>query len=175
MAVTLTVESAGAQTWIYMWSGTSRFDVWEDGVKTLSQTTQTQRTVTGPDAEEPPIIEVTDADLVGEAESLLYSPLVKFQWRGDPNAAYYAVQRFISSAWTDIKQLLETGLGYYSDATLPLDDDTNHDIRVTGVDDFGTESERMLIDIDMVRNPDAPVIDITYAQGTGLATIAARV
>ena len=168
------VEKLATLAWMYTWAGTAPFDVWLSGEKVRNQTSDTTIIVEGADSEEPPAIEVRDANDTGLAESQEYSPLLTFQWRGNTDSIRYLVQESVSSVWTTRKPIRESGLGYYRDTTLALADATAANWRVIAEDESGNQSQPLLIEVFIVRNPSPPSIDITYSSGTGLATVAAR-
>lgn len=170
-----TTEKTGSAAWLYEWTGTSPFDVYrDDGELLLKQTTLTSLTVEGPDLLEPPALLVRDASDTGLAEIVEFSPRVTIQWRGESTASFYKVQQFVDAAWVNRKVVVEAGLGYYRDETLALTDVTTASLRVISFDEEGNESEPLLVDVFVVRNPPPPSISISYSSGTGLITVAAR-
>lgn len=173
MSIVTTAEKVGATTVRYTWSGTAPYDVWLNGEKVLSQTDATSFVAQSPGEDVPYAIEVTDATLVGVAESERYSPRLRIQWRGQTDAAYYAIQRYSGSAWETKQIARESGQGYYRYITTAEADGASAQWRVVAEDEDGNEGAVLSHTQTVVCNPSPPNVAGTYAAGTGLLTIAA--
>lgn len=173
MSLTPTATRTGSYSVRYDWAGTAPFDVWRDGVKILSGTDLTTCTVQTTDGTSNPLpaVEITDATDTEYAASLQYSPLVKFQWRGQADASYYVVEQYIDLAWTALAMIKENGSGYYSFQSQAQTDAATVDFRVIPYDARGYDGLPLTITHSVVCNPDPPPIGYSYSAGTGLLTI----
>lgn len=173
MPLITTAEQVGTTTVRYSWSGTAPYDVWLNGECLLRQTAATSFVVEyyGEDAE--PWIEVLDSTDVDPAQSELYSPRLRLQWRGQVDAQHYAVQRFNvdTEEWDDAQFIAELGRGYCWTKTPPEADGTEAEWRVVAQDSRGYESPVVVVDRVMVCNPGTPVVAGVYDSGTGDLTV----
>lgn len=175
MPVIPTVKKIGSASYEYSWSGTSPYDVYQDGDEVLFQTTDTSLIVHAPDSLEPPALEIFDADDTTTPESLLYPPRATLQWRGVSQAEHYRVEQFVDAAWaTQVPVIVEREQGYIQWTTDALADVTTHQFRVIAVDAFDYESEPLPFDIFINRNPPPPSINMVYGEGPPTITITAR-
>jgi len=175
MPVTPTATRVGTYAVRYDWTGTAPFDVWRDGQLVLDNTTATTYTAQTTDGTSNPLpaIEILDANDTAIAQSLQYSPMVRFQWRGQSDAAYYQIQQYVSSEWTAKGMVRESGIGYYSWESQPQTDGTSPQWRVVPYDSRGYAGLPLDVTHAVVRNPAPPAVTYTYSAGTGLLTIAA--
>jgi hypothetical protein len=173
--MTTTITKAGPYAWRYDYTGTAPFDLYHDGRVIAAQTTDTSIVLNGDDDEEPPALEIVDADATATPQSVRYSPLYVGQFRGDAAMAYYAIEQYIGSAWTQIREIPEDGNGGYRRFEVgPLDDVTTHRFRVTPYDGGDNAGYPLVLEVFMRRNPPEPSVSVTYDSGTGDITIAAR-
>lgn len=173
MPIIPTATRTGSYSVKYDWAGTAPFDVWQDGVKILNQTTATTYTAQTTDGTTNPLpaVEVLDSTDTEVAQSKQFSPLVKFQWRGQSDASYYQVQQYVDAEWTAKAMVKENGTGYYSYESIPLTDDTTAEFRVVPYDIRGYAGLPLPITHTIVRNPPPPAVAYAYSAGTGLLTV----
>lgn len=175
MPVTPTATRTGSYAVRYEWMGTAPFDVWRDGRIVLEQTTATTYTAQTTDGTTAPLpaIEILDDTDTTIAQSRQYSPVVRFQWRGQSDASYYKIQQYVDSEWTAIGMVRESGAGYYSWASQPQTDGESVEFRVVPYDTRGYDGLPLPVTHTVVCNPSPPDVSYTYNAGTGLLTIAA--
>jgi len=166
MAKLLTIEKVGYRAWYYSWSGTAPYRVYYKG-RLFETTDNAYITMEDSGAEtestnEPPVIEVLDANDTDTAENLLYPPCLAIQWRGTTTADYYIVEEYSGGEWVERFTANESGAGYYLVNTSPISDLSNSQWRVTAVDTYGNETTPVSYTRYIVRNPAAPQISITY-------------
>lgn len=166
-------EQVGPTTVRYTWSGTAPFDVWLKGERLAYQTAATEFVVEyyGQDAE--PWIEVLDADDVSPAQSELYSPRLRLQWRGQTDADVYLIQRYDDdeAEWIDKQMVREMGRGYSWTRTTPEANGTTPQWRVMAQDARGYQSEVRSFTREVVCNPSTPAVSGVYDEGTGEITV----
>ncbi len=173
MSITVTAERVGTYAVKYAWTGTAPFDIWCNGEKILNQTTTTSTVVQFPSETVPHAIEVRDADSVGVANSVKYSPRIRLQWRGQSGVDYYKVQAYLSAEWSTRQIVRENGKGYYMFTTIAQADASTVQWRIVPVDYRKYEGEPVTFSHYVVRNPEPPDVALSYAAGTGLLTVAA--
>lgn len=173
MSLTPTAERLGTYAVRYTWSGTAPYAVWVNGEKLLNQTTLTEAIVQFPGESVPHACEVRDANDSGSAESVVYSPRLRIQWRGQNDAEYYKVQTYTGGAWATQQVVREDGSGYYQFSTVAQTDGATVQWRVVPVDERGYSGAAIDFSQFVVRNPAPPDVTMTYAAGTGLLTVAA--
>ena len=173
MPITPTAIRTGSYSVKYDWSGTAPYDVWQDGVKVRNQTTSTTYTAqtTNGTTNPLPAIEITDSTDTDPAQSIQYSPLVKFQWRGQADASYYVVEQYIDSEWTALAMIKENGTGYYSYESTHQTDGITAEFRVLPTDSRAYQGLPLPITHTVVRNPVPPAVAYSYSAGTGLLTM----
>ena len=168
-----TAEKLGAYSVRYTWAGTSPFDVYVNGERVLNQTTDTTLVVQYPSEATPHACEVRDANDTGTAASVEYSPRLRLQWRGQADAQFYHIQKYVASVWTTQQIASETGKGYYNYTTTAQADDTTVQWRVMPQDSRGYQGTPVDFSFFVVRNPAPPAVAYSYAAGTGLLTVSA--
>ena len=175
MPLTPTATRTGANSVKYTWSGTAPYDVWQDGIKVLDQTTLTQYIAQTLDGSTNPLpaIEVLDDTDTTTAQSYRFSPRVTFQWRGQADALVYLIQEYVDAEWTTRAAAVETGDGYYQFTTAALDDVTTATWRVRPQDANGYSGDPVTLTHFMVRNPAPPAVSYSYSSGTGNLTVSA--
>ena len=174
MPLVTTAEQIASTTVRYTWSGTAPFDVWLNGECLLRQTTATSFIVEYDGESAEPWIEVLDATDTEPAQSEVYRPRMRLQWRGQTDAAHYAVQRYNpdTDEWDDAQFIAELGRGYCWTKTPPEADGTTAQWRVVAQDSRGYESPVVVESRVIVCNPRTPVVVGTYDADTGELTIA---
>jgi hypothetical protein len=174
-AVTPAVAKTGTATWRYDWAGqgTPPYRIVRDGFTAVLTTTDTEYSVSGDDAYEPPVIEVLDSTET-ESPSEATPPYIDIQWRGHSNAATYIIERWDGAEWDFVEEVTEVGQGYYQWSTEAVDDATAHRYRVVVVDRVGNESAAVEANVSLIRIPPPPRIQMAYDEGTGLVTVSAR-
>lgn len=173
MPLLVTAEQVAATTVRYTWSGEAPYDVWLNGARVLRQTNQTAFVVeyNGEGAE--PWIEVLDANDSEPAQSELYSPILRIQWRGRADATGYTLERFNvdTEAWEPVQFLVEAGRGYCWTKTLAEIDGIEPEYRVVARDARDYESPVVEVTRRIVCNPRTPVVAGTYDSDTGELTV----
>jgi hypothetical protein len=180
-AVFTSIEKVGSATYEYKWSGTGPFRIVNKGEIIEDEYANNSIKIQSDDSLEPEPIEVLDAAEVTAgttAESQDNSPRAILQWRGNRDANYYLVQQLVTAVWTTRRTIaVEAGSefqGYYSFESDALDDGDAEQWRVIAVDDQSGQSQPLLFTFTVVAIPDPPSISLSYSDGTGLLTIAAR-
>lgn len=170
-----TTERLGSYAVKYSWSGTAPYDVYQDGKLVLDQTSLTQYIAQTTDGTTNPLpaIEILDDTDTVTADSILYSPRVRFQWRGQSDAVLYIVQEYVSGTWTARGSVNEDGRGYYDFETQALADDTTAQWRVLPQDNNGYQGEPLPFSFYVVRNPAPPAVTFSYSAGTSNLTVSA--
>lgn len=171
MSIATTAERVGPYSVRYTWSGTAPYDVWVNGEKIADQTTDTEYVSESFGSAVPVAIEVTDADDVNPADSDRYSPRIRFQWRGQADAAFYLLQRYDGESWITKQIANETGKGYYTFTTVADADGDTPQWRVLSEDSRGYQSEVRSHSHTIVCNPTPPNVAFSYDEGTGLLTV----
>jgi hypothetical protein len=172
-ATITTIQRIGPRAWRYTWSGTAPFDVWIDGAKVLDQTTLLTYIAQGDNSHTPPALEIRDAADTGLPQSVTYSPIMRFQWRGQTDASLYIVQQYIGSTWTTQNAVRETGRGYYTYSTLAQDDGTLSQWRILPQDSRGYRGAAVTFSQTIIRNPPPPTVLYAYDEGTTTLTVSA--
>ena len=175
MASFSAVEYAGGASWKFTPSGTAPFDYYLDGKLVFPQSSNTYEFINSPtgSATEPPPMEVVDANDTDLPASTDYPPFLAIQWRGVALARYYIVEQSVAAVWTQRARVVENGAGYYQHRTNRLADKTSHLWRVTAIDSEGYSSQVKAYTITIACHPQPPGIVLTYASGTGNATVSA--
>lgn len=121
---------------------------------------------------EPPVVDVLDSTESEPTTGQARPPYVILQWRGDTDAAYYTVQKYIGSTWTAQRPVIqETGLGYYRWESQKLADVANHQFRILATDAEGYTSTARQVEVFMIRYPDPPSFTATYTDLTNTLAI----
>ena len=172
MPITPTATRTGSYSVRYDWSGTAPFDVWRDGVKVLNQTDATTLTVQTTDGTTNPLpaVEILDSTDTDPAQSEVYSPRLRFQWRGQADASLYIVQQYTAGEWTTIQAVRESGIGYYCYDCLAQADGEDVQFRVLPQDSRGYQGLPISFTARVVCNPAPPAVAFTYDSGTGDVT-----
>lgn len=173
MPLITTTEQVAATTVRYSWSGTAPYDVWLNGECLLRQTASTSFVVEYDGESAEPWIEVLDSTDVDPAQSELYSPRMRLQWRGQADAQHYAVQRFNvdTEAWDDAQFVAELGRGYCWTKTPPEADGATAPWRVVAMGSRGYESPVVAVGRVIVCNPRTPVVAGVYDALSGDLTV----
>lgn len=169
-----TIIKLGTKTWKFLLSGTAPFTLYGPGGQIGAETSETSIILEGDDDYEPPLLQILDSastDTVYETEN---PSVICLQWRGDSSHSYYEVQESVAGTWTHRRIMVENGQGYYEYQTLPLDDVTTATWRVLAYDSQENVGRSMEFNVLVVRNPEPPVVWITYNAVTGNATVSAR-
>ena len=175
MPVTPTTTRIAPSAIKYTWTGTAPYDVWVDGRKALDQTSLTEyitQTTDGTTNPLPPV-EIFDATDTGTPQNKKYSPRLRFQWRGQSDAAIYLIQEYAAAAWTTKATVLEDGRGYYSFETPRQEDGATIQWRVLPQDSAGYQGDPLPFSFTVVCNPYPPAVEYTYSSIAGLIVSAA--
>jgi hypothetical protein len=109
------------------------------------------------------------------AQNEMYSPRVTIQWRGIQRSDSYVVERLTgsgsSAVWEERRHINETGRGYYSFLSDPLEDAASHQFRVIALDYVGNESDPISFTMFMVRNPAPPVVSVSINSSGDLEVV----
>lgn len=117
---------------------------------------------------EHPFIEVLDK--ANAIPSIAFPGRVTLNWQSAGND-HYVIREFVSSVWTDVGTVQDTGAGAFTFRTRWLEDDTTHSFRVVPFDAAGNEGTPLGFSFLEVRHPDAPAHSITYNPSTRRITI----
>lgn len=173
MPLTPTCQRMGNTSWKYEWAGTAPYDVYKDGMLVLDQSDLVSLVVNGSNRHTPPAIEIFDADDTTTPQSVLYSPRMRMQWRGQADADLYIIQEYVSAAWTDRQKVRENGQGYYNFTTTPLPDGSAAQWRVLAQDARGHRSDAINFTVTICRNPAPPAVAFAYDEDTTTLTVSA--
>lgn len=172
MAITtFTHQQIGPNLWRFDWLSdeeTPTYYVYIDG-RLAQTTTKTWMQITIDAGEYVQVDVFDDADTVPDPA---YPARAYVTWDGDSNAAYYRIDQYVDSAWTQVGKVRESGQSNYRWLTAALDDDTEHTFRVVPLGANDLEGLPREITIFMIRRPDAPSVAYTYSAVTGKITIA---
>lgn len=168
------IEKVQAETWRFEWTGTAPFRIHRNGL--LEETTDNlNKTIEFPDdSEEPPALEVLDANDTATPENFKNPVFARIQWRSVPNTDLYFVQQKVGTSFLSRQSFTDNGEGYFKFDSEPLVDEANTDFRVIAVDKTGNQSAVVDFDTFIVRNPDPPKITIVFNSGTTSFDISAR-
>ncbi len=170
MLFTEIIKTAFA-TWLFRWTGKAPFQLFLNGTLRLA-TDDTEISIRGDDNQEPPALEVLDANNTNTAQNILYPPYLNLQWYGDVGVDQYKVEENIDGTWTQRNLVRESNLGYYRHQTEALTDVTAHSWRTTALTAAGNVGTAETFDGFIARNPPPPVIEMIYSDGT--LTVRAR-
>jgi len=170
------IEKIGYQTWKFTFSGTAPYRVYLDGVLLTDNpmdgdtpdgatTDNDYFIIEHSDSQEPPAIELLDADDTGTPLTLTHPPFCTLQWRSVDYADRYRVDLYTGGSWVEQAIVIEDGRGYYQYTSDALTDCTTHQYRVVAVDASANESAPISCDILVVRNPPPPSISVSYSSG----------
>ena len=161
----------GAERW--EWSsdlgGTPTFYIYQDG--SLIRTTQSTAQVFRAAAGETLSIEILDS--ASETPETAFPGRLTLSWEASTAVNYYLVEEFVASAWVERSRVADTAALYYSWQTRYLEDVTVHQFRITPIGTNGNTGAARVFSCLMVRHPDEPAVDYTYAAGTGRVTVSA--
>ena len=111
---------------------------------------------------EPPPVEIFDANDTGTPESVSRPPYAILQWRGVPGSDLYRVEKNTGSWVAQTPVVIEDGSGYFRFDTGAIDDITTSQYRVIAVDENAVESDPIPFDVYIVRNPAPPEVTFTW-------------
>lgn len=135
----------------------------------VDTTQATELRIYVPEGETPPIDVIDDPD---EEPEVVRSSRLTLGWSQSSDVDHYRVERFISSTWTEIGRVKETGDSAYSFRTPVLDDDTTHQLRVVPVGSNGLDgTAQQFNDFKVIRHPDVPDVAFLFDDGTAKVTI----
>lgn len=196
MATITSIAKLDDGQWLYTYSGTAPFRLYSDGRYLLGQPTNDTQIVlegtrervglqrdwrdasftigTPTDTEEPPPLEVLDANDTEDALNIQFPPRMRLQWRGNSDADFYQIEEQIDSVWTLKGVVKESGQGYYFYTTDALTDGTTYNYRVLPVDAAENEGTPITYSAAVVRNPAPPRISISYDSSSNTITASAR-
>ena len=171
MSATITeIKKMSPVDWQYTWDGTAPFTVHQQGRVILQSTTYTSTIVKGTSTE-PPVLEVYDStDTPPAYATVNNAPYLTIQWQGVTTAVLYKIYQWSGTAWVLQGRMIETGLAYYQYGTRYLGAG-DEQWQVIAVDTYGTESVARVITTEIIANPVAPSIQLSYSSGTGNVTI----
>ena len=163
MAVAWSAVKQAEGSWLFSWTADSgdSFDIWLNGIQ-LATVTDDEYLCTEPDYDsEPPPLEIVEDESGTFAENELYPPFANIQWRGVDGATSYLVEKYAAGAWSTVATITDISAEYYWYRTLPLEDDTEYNYRVSAQDINGNTGTPVTFAITLARNPSPP--SVTYA------------
>lgn len=185
------IRKTGDATYHYEWTGTGPYKIFLNGavifdVDGAETTDNTEIDYLSSDSGEPEPLEVIDTATEddNDAQNVLYSPVMRLQWRGLVGTFGYRVQYYDGAAWVTAAFIEHTytdeeGGGYFWYETGALAHNTSAQWRVLAVTQFRKttsvveySSESIAFTLTPRRNPEPPSIAGTYANPN--LTIAAR-
>lgn len=164
----------GYKTWVYTWTGTAPFRIYNYETNTVIKSNYTQTTITlyGASDLTPPPIFVVDATETATVQGEDYPPSPILQWRGHPQAYKYIIR---DDNEDQVAEILETGKGYYTFSGIQKVDGTTVEYTVNILDLDGNESPSYHQSYTIICNPPAVAIQLSYDSGTGDITVAEAV
>ena len=172
MAITyLTPQQVGPNAWIVRWSSSLSapvFRVFRNG-KLIAQTRGRSMLFDIPLGQQHDVEVLDDPDEIPKSSR---GPIATLVWAQIPDATGYRVERLINAVWTPIGMVREIGDAQSVFGVEGLEDDQQHDFRVTSFNEGG-DAVPAALDFTLVRTPDSPPVDMTYDSGTGKVTISA--
>lgn len=167
------IVKQGTTAYLYTWTGTSPFRIFEDGVLIEAASTGTTRIFEGDSANTPPYVEILDSTQTGDPDSVTYPPYFTLQWRGDTNSFGYRVDEYTGGQWVERSNIRESGAGYYKYQSPAYNDATATQHRVVAVDEDGNESTALEYTQTIIRVPQPVDATMAYSAGTGQVTFTA--
>lgn len=144
------------------------FYVWRDS-KLVAVTHRTSVYLATAGDSEDVVYEVfTNAD---ERPTFVRSNRLTIEWGETSDTREYRVERNIASVWTPQALFKASGQPTYKYRTLALDDDALHEFRVIPVGVNSEEGTALTVSAQTVRNPDPPVVEITFNNTVATLTI----
>lgn len=156
--------------WKYEWPGSpaSYYEIWLDGVLQLTTELGATEWTTeaGQPTDAPPPIEIHDNDpSYGKAQSQEYSPRSQLQWRGNPDATAYLVERLYDGTWRPVATPNEKGAGWYIFNTGTLIDGEVNPYRIAALDGRSVAGTSISFNVALVCNPKPPSVAIGVVAG----------
>jgi hypothetical protein len=168
------IERIGSSAWKFEWAvSTAPYRVFLDGLqhKTVDAATVTIDLPGYTDY--PPSIEVLDDTMEDvEATSVAYPNYVTLQWVGVSTAAYYSIQYYEDSIWTQLDIVREIGAGYYIYRTSRIDNDESAQWRIVPIDTQGNQGTPSTFTFSVVGLPTSPT-DVSHEYSGGSIQIGA--
>lgn len=165
MIVFNSIQNIGINQWQFSWSGTAPFRVYLDGVY-FGETSSTSLSISyRKNGDEAPALEIYDSTDSTVAQNTLYPSRMNLQWRGISGVFYYRIDQYVDSEWTEIDRIPHSGEGYYLYLTEKLADETEHQFRIVAVTNDGGESLPLSFPGFIIKNPDPPQVNFSYAAG----------
>ena len=152
-------------SWLFRWTGAPDFQIYLNGTLRLT-TSDTEIVVDASDTEEPPALEILDANNTNTAQNILYPPHLNLQFYGDVNADSYIIEELDDGEWVQRTVISETAEGYYTHQTEALIDLSDNNWRVRALTAAGNTSAAETFGGLIVRNPPPPSITMVYSGGT---------
>jgi hypothetical protein len=166
----LTITQIGATAWRFEWEddGNSPWSIYFQGSLLKTQTTTYFEIDIFGYENEPPELEILGAGEELNPQSIRYPSQMKIQWYASDNAYLYRIYQLVESSWVKRTEILESGAGCYLWITPVLEDCAQSLWKVCAVDSTGNESDVVEVSFFVVRNPDAPSIEISYSSDGNL-------
>ncbi len=164
MVLDLTVIRLEDSTWKFTWTaGTPDYEIWLDGIL-LDTVTPEEFIFTCPGFDSnPPPLEIVEVSQIPDSE--IHPPFLILQWREITLAKYYVLQFFTGVIFQIQKFIIGDLTGYIKEETPPQLDDTEVQWRITTLDEFDNAGASINFIVDIVKNPDPPAVNITFAAG----------
>lgn len=175
----VTIESVsrvGEDLYELNWSSDQVIDasnpyrVYQDGVL-ISVQVAASLVVQAPAGQVPVFEILDDAEAVPQPGFPGYSIL---SWELDTDVSFYRIEQFDGADWNEVAVVapdLTTSFQSWQSPT--LEDLSETQYRVLGIDAAGNEGTPTTFEVLMVRHPDAPDVEMTFNATPGTVTIAA--
>lgn len=170
MAVTIdSVTPIGANTFQLSFSSSTpgaTFYIYVDGVLCSMQSSGVYTLSNWTGAE---VVEILDTDA---DPSPAFPAVLTLGWLRDPDAASYKLEQWDGSAYVEYCTQAATLDTWQTFTTPALSDEAVAQWRITPYDAAGNAGTPTVCSALIVRYPDVPVVEYSYAQATGVVTVA---
>jgi hypothetical protein len=173
MITAFTASQVGPSTWLLAWVSDATapsYRVYRDGL--LISRPGAAELLVAIAAGESPVFDVLDDD--SDPAPDRHPAFVTLAWQASPDAtAYYRVDQYIDSAWTEQARVIDDGRGSFTWASGRLADCTTHQFRVVPISAGGHVGTATPFAMLVVRNPDVPRVGYAYNAATGVVLVSA--
>lgn len=164
------VTKIGYSTWQYDWisaGGTAPYEVYVNSRLAKLPDSLTTFDVEGSDPDEPPVVEILDANDTDDAVTVQFPEYAVLRWHGRTGANVYIVQRYVNSAWADQTPVItHTGVKDYQYETGTLVNGTAEQWRVLIENLNGDRSDSIPFTWTHRCCPTPPDIALSISAGT---------
>lgn len=156
----LTASYQSGDEWILSWTAGSAgsWDVYVDGVLAM--------TVLVPQAS----VHLDDGATVdvvenGDTPAEAYPRRITLAWWTVTDAVSYRIEEYVGTTWTWRQTITDDGRGAFAWSSRVLEDETDHQFRITATDAAGNAGTAETLAFRMVRIPDVPAVSIVIDGG----------